>query len=103
MMLTLTVTSVALGLMAVYVLVKAKEAQGALAGADTVVGLGSASADTLSTGGNHLTPATRTDWRLATVSALCDAEDMLDTLEYQGYAERELVVLGNSCFAVRWR
>lgn len=98
----LTVVTVTLGFTAVYVLtVKAKEA--ALAGADTVVGLGDASTDTLSTGGDHLTPSTRTDWRLSTVSALCDAEEMLDVLEYQGYAERELVVLGNSCFAVRWR
>jgi hypothetical protein len=45
----------------------------------------------------------QTDWNLATVSALCDAEDMLDSLENQGYSERELMVLGNSCFAVRWR
>lgn len=102
MMLTLlTFSAVAVALTAVYVLItQSKEA--ALAGADTVVGLADPASDTLATGHN-LTAATRTDWHLTTVSALCDAEELLDTLEYQGYAERELVVMGNSCFAVRWR
>ena len=102
MMLTLlTVIGTALGLTAVYVLAsKVKELS--LASDNTVVGLSDPSADTLATG-RHLTPLTRTDWHLTTVSALCDAEELLDTLEFQGYAERELVVLGNACFAVRWR
>jgi hypothetical protein len=47
--------------------------------------------------------AARTEWQLATVAALSDAEELLDLLENQGFAERELVVLGNSTFAVRWR
>lgn len=48
-------------------------------------------------------PPRHTDWQTTTVSALCDAEDLLDRLENQGYAEREVVVLENSCIAVRWR
>jgi hypothetical protein len=48
-------------------------------------------------------PLGRTDWKLTTVTALCDAEELLDVLEMKGFTERELVVMGNSCFAVRWR
>ncbi len=75
----------------------------ALVGENTAVGLADAGADTLVGHGTHSVGGTRTDWHLTTVSALCDAEDLLDSLEMQGYEERELVVLGNSCFAVRWR
>jgi hypothetical protein len=74
----------------------------ALAGDQTVVGLGNPTHETLP----HplaFEPASRADWQLATVTNLRDAEDMLDCLENQGVAERELVILGNSCFAVRWR
>lgn len=46
---------------------------------------------------------TRADWQLTTVDDPTDAEDLLDSLECRGYADRELVVLGNSCFAIRWR
>jgi hypothetical protein len=48
-------------------------------------------------------PPALAEWHLLTVSALCEAEDLLDCLEAQGYQERELIVLGNCCFAVRWR
>ena len=48
-------------------------------------------------------PPIRGDWQLATVPALCDAEELLDRLENWGFEERELIVLGNACFAVRWR
>lgn len=74
----------------------------ALAGETTAVGLADPAAETL---GNHsgTNGSTTSEWNLATVSALCDAEDMLDYLEVQGHSERELLVLGNSCFAVRWR
>jgi len=44
-----------------------------------------------------------TGWHTATVSALCDAEALLDSLEARGFRERELIVLGDSSFAVRWR
>ena len=97
----LTVVAVAGSLTAVYVLIARTEPVEALVGELTISSADTA-AETL-TCGRHLTPTTRTDWHLTTVSALCDAEDLLDTLENQGIAERELVVLGNSCFAVRWR
>lgn len=48
-------------------------------------------------------PADPTDWKLMTVTSLRDAERLLDWIEAHGFAERELVVLGNASFAVRWR
>jgi len=72
-----------------------------LAGEMTAVGLADPAAETLS--GNSGNGPVWTEWQLTTVSALCDAEDLLDCLEARGYEERELVVLGNSAFAVRWR
>ncbi|MDY3561318.1 hypothetical protein R5W23_002595 [Gemmata sp. JC673] len=102
MMLTLlTVGGVALSLAAAYV-VTAKAKDVVLASDNTVVGLSDPAADTLATG-CQLRPVTLSEWNLATVTALSDAEELLDVLECQGYAERELMVLGNSCFTVRWR
>ena len=102
MMLTLvTISGVALSLAAVY-MVTAKAKEVAFASDNTVVGLSDPAADTVITG-DHVRATTRTDWNLTTVAALSDAEELLDVLECQGFAERELVVLGNSCFAVRWR
>ena len=43
------------------------------------------------------------DWRQLNVTSLSDAERLLDYLENAGSAERELVILGNASFAVRWR
>jgi len=83
--------------------VAARNAEPALAGENTVVGLGDAAAETLATRGGRQPSQTRTDWQLTPVDDLTAAEDLLDCLEAQGYAERELVVLGNSCFAVRWK
>ena len=42
-------------------------------------------------------------WQTVTVHGLAAAEDLLDLLEATGYEEQELIVLGNSRFAVRWR
>ena len=42
-------------------------------------------------------------WRSATVADLSVAEELLDWAEVEGYRERELVILGNSTFLVRWR
>ena len=42
-------------------------------------------------------------WRSAVVSELSAAEALLDRAEEEGYRQRELVVLGNSSFLVRWR
>jgi hypothetical protein len=72
-----------------------------LIGENTVVGLGDPAADTMA--GGQSQPAARTEWQLTTVTDLTDAEDLLDCLEAQGFRERELVILGNACFAIRWR
>jgi hypothetical protein len=90
-----------LGLTAVYVLTSRSAIHAALAGQNTKVGLQDAAAETLVDGGKKA--PVHTDWQLTPVADLTDAEDLLDCLEAQGYAERELVVLGNSSFAVRWR
>lgn len=98
----LTIAGLAIGLTAVYVFATKTEPVEALAGETTLANSVDPATETLASG-RHITPATRTDWHLTTVSALSDAEELLDVLECQGFAERELVVLGNSCFAVRWR
>ncbi len=98
----LTVAAIAITLTAAYVYATQTRPVEALAGETTLANHADPAAETLASG-RHLAPATRTDWHLTTVSALCDAEELLDVLECQGFAERELVVLGNSCFAVRWR
>lgn len=42
-------------------------------------------------------------WQSATVFDLSAAEELLDRAEEDGYAERELLVLGEETFLVRWR
>ena len=42
-------------------------------------------------------------WRWVIVPDLTTAEELLDWAEQKGYWERELQVLGNSTFLVRWR
>ena len=102
-MLTLLIVGAIVITAVLVMIVRADEtAAPALAGETTTVGLGEATADTLPTVQGVGQP-TRTDWHLTTVSTLREAEDLLDSLEAQGIAERELVILGNSCFAVRWR
>jgi hypothetical protein len=98
----LTVAVLAVTITAVYVYATKAEPAEALAGETTIANSADPASETLASG-RHVVPMTRTDWQLTTVSALSDAEELLDVLECQGYAERELVVLGNSCFAVRWR
>ncbi len=104
MMLTLlTATVTILVLTAVYVLIAKSQPVEALAGETTIANAADAAetrgTDRQSGGGAGI----RADWQLTTVDELCDAEELLDVLENQGYEERELVVLGNSTFAVRWR
>lgn len=94
------VAGAAISLTALYVLATRTATRPALAGQNTAVGLHDASAETLVGGVQSRMIA---DWQLATVDDLTDAEDLLDSLEARGYADRELVVLGNTCFAVRWR
>jgi hypothetical protein len=72
----------------------------ALAAERPAVGLGDPAADTITSQATTRTPH---EWQLVTVDDLTAAEELLDCLENQGFAERELVVLGNARFAVRWR
>lgn len=103
MTLTLMVAAVAaLGVIAYYV-VAVRTAEPALIGDTTVVGLGDAAAETLRNSPEHRFTHRIADWQLTSVDDLTAAEDLLDALENQGYTERELVVMGNSSFAVRWR
>jgi hypothetical protein len=54
-------------------------------------------------GESESAPASPGAWHQIVVSALRDAEDLLDALEVQGCEHRELVILGEASFAVRWR
>lgn len=98
----LTVAVVAVAVTAAFIYTTKTAPVEALAGETTLANSADPATETLASG-RHLASTTRTDWHLTTVSALCDAEELLDVLECQGFAERELVVLGNSTFAVRWR
>ena len=63
------------------------------------------SEDTL-TGLSELVQTTKpagTEWKMATVNSLSQVEDLLDSLEAAGVAEREVHTLANNLFAVRWR
>ncbi|MCI0704525.1 MAG: hypothetical protein L0241_26010 [Planctomycetia bacterium] len=103
MMLTLlTVTGIVIGLSAVYVLSTKSRPVEVLASETTMVGMTDPASETLPVG-QEPTALPAVEWHLTTVSALSDAEELLDALENQGCTERELLVLGNSCFAVRWR
>ena len=42
-------------------------------------------------------------WSVVTLSRLCDVEDLLDSLEAHQVCEREVRVMGNSNFRVRWK
>jgi len=42
-------------------------------------------------------------WQTVTLDSLAAAEEQLDLAEVGGYSERELVILGNTIFLVRWR
>src|SRR5689334_17177452 len=99
---TLLLIGGAIAASAVFVATTRSAVQAALAGQNTAVGLTDPAAETAVGGGAARSPA-RTDWQLTTVTDLRAAEDLLDSLENRGIEERELVALGNSAFAVRWR
>ena len=101
MTLTLVIVGSAIAIAFMYV-VTVRSASSSLASEQTALGLGDPAAETMGYG-SHPQSAARTDWRMTTVDDLTHAEDLLDCLENQGVEERELVILGNSCFAVRWR
>jgi|GEM_PF-5240893 len=55
-------------------------------------------------GSREMTPlADPKRWQSVIVSDLSAAEELLDRAELEGYQERELIVLGNATFLVRWR
>lgn len=45
----------------------------------------------------------KAEWYITTLRNLSQVEDLLDSLENHGIAEREVTALSNDCFAVRWR
>jgi hypothetical protein len=42
-------------------------------------------------------------WSVVTLNRLSDVEDLLDSLEAHQVVEREVRVMGNSSFRVRWK
>lgn len=42
-------------------------------------------------------------WTVITLTSLSDVEDLLDSLEAQKVAQREVRVMGNRSFRVRWK
>jgi hypothetical protein len=42
-------------------------------------------------------------WSIVTLSRLCEVEDLLDSLEAHGVCEREVRMMGNNNFRVRWK
>jgi hypothetical protein len=42
------------------------------------------------------------EWQMRTFASMTAAQELLDSLEAQGFAEREFVVLGKASFAVKW-
>ena len=98
----LLIAASVVGISAVAVMTTVRGAEPALATDNTAVGLADAGVNTLVSGGGRLSPVSN-DWQLTSVDNLTHAEELLDSLENQGYAERELIVLGNASFAIRWR
>jgi hypothetical protein len=94
------VAGAVVSLTALFVMATQVAARPALAGDNTVVGLADAAAETQRMGASD---RANTQWQLTTVDDLSRAEDVLDSLEACGFADRELIVLGNSCFAIRYR
>jgi hypothetical protein len=43
------------------------------------------------------------DWQKVELNRLCDVEDFLDALEARGVQHREMSIVGNDKFVVRWR
>jgi hypothetical protein len=58
-------------------------------------------ADTLPTG--HCEVTLNGDWQTVELNRLCDVEEFLDALEVQGIQHREMSIVGNDKFVVRWR
>lgn len=55
-------------------------------------------------GSREFTPLADTSaWQWKIVSGLSEAEELLDRAEAEGYADREVIVVGPASFLVRWR
>ncbi len=50
-----------------------------------------------------LIPPRKPEWQTATLHSMADVEDLLDSLEAHGVASREVSVVNNNTFAVRWK
>ncbi|MBX9624836.1 MAG: hypothetical protein K2X82_13610 [Gemmataceae bacterium] len=111
MTLLLLLAAAAIGIAAVFVISSKSDVHAVLAGdhptphpglasENTLVGLTDPAAETMD--GGSVRRAERA-WAMTTLTNLSEAEEALDWAEVHGFAERELVVLGNSSFAVRWR
>lgn len=48
-------------------------------------------------------PALPGEWQTLQLSSLHEVEQTLDSLENHGVLNREVVTMGNDCFAVRWK
>lgn len=93
------IAGAAVSLTVLYVMATQAAVRPAMVGDNTAVGLADPAAQTCIDAPSRI----RTEWQLTTVDNLSRAEDLLDSLEARGFADRELVVLGNSCFAIRYR
>lgn len=60
-------------------------------------------ADTMTSQAHMNTVFTDGGWNSVTLNRLCDVEDFLDQLEAHNVAEREMVTLNDTAFAVRWK
>lgn len=70
----------------------------------TVIGFSAQTGDEPTFGsGEHRPLGDPDDWDSVTLSDLGTAEERLDWAEREGFEERELIVLGNATFLVRWR
>ena len=96
-----TMTSVA----AVAIIATRPAAETASVSPFAAVGLGCPAADTLSCHGTEtILPDRRSgDWRVTTLNSLSDVETFLDHLENCRVDEREMHILSNNSFAVRWK
>ena len=45
----------------------------------------------------------QSEWQTATLHSMADVEDLLDSLEAHGVSSREVSVVNNNTFAVRWK
>jgi len=66
---------------------------------------GTTSADTVPMNNEMVQTALspKSDWQTRNFRSLSQVEAMLDTLEVHGVANREVIVLTDDCFTVRWK